>query len=500
VTSGALLVTGTCSGAGKTTLVAGLCRWLADHGLSVAPFKAQNMSLNSFVTRAGDEIGRAQAMQAQAARVEPEAAMNPVLLKPGSDRHSQVVVLGRPLAEMEAEAYWGATSSLLDVVIAAYEDLRKRYDVVVCEGAGSPAEINLRARDIVNMGFARAVGIPSVVVGDIDRGGMFASFVGTLAVLGPEDQDHVRGFVVNRFRGERGLLEPGLEMLRALTGRPTVGVVPYVHGLGIDAEDRPDPAFYRETAPPLGRHVLRVGVVRLPRASNLTDLDPLVAEPGVVVRFVSWPEELDDADVVIVPGTRATVDDLCWLERRGIGGALVERAAAGRPILGICGGYQMLGRSVHDAVESGRGVVDGLGLLPVRTVFGQQKVLGRPRRTLPDGCTVEGYEIHHGVVEVEGGEHFFADEGSQAGAVAGTSWHGVFENDAFRRSWLGAMARRTGRQFVPAPDTSFAALRDGRLSALAELVGTHLDTKAVVGLIAGEDRPAPPRLSLSRTA
>ena len=291
---------------------------------------------------------------------------------------------------------------------------------------------------------------------------------------------------------------PGVQMLRAITGRPTFGVLPYVEGLGIDAEDQPDPALYRETAPPVGRDVLRVGVVRLPRASNLTDLDPLVAEPGVVVRFVSWPAELDDADVVIVPGTRATVEDLGWLERRGIGGALIERAAAGRPILGICGGYQMLGRSVDDAVESGRGVVDGLGLLPVRTVFGGHKVLGRPRRSLPEGTTVEGYEIHRGVVEVHGGEPFFVDEGSQRGAVAGTSWHGVFENDAFRRAWLCDVAHRAGRRFVPAADTCFSDVRDRRLTSLAELVATYLDTTALLGLIEGDDGPACPRISVSR--
>ena len=238
--TGTVLVAGTSSGAGKSTLVAGLCRWCATRGISVAPFKAQNMSLNSFVTEGGEEIGRAQASQAQAARVEPEAIMNPVLLKPGTDSRSQVVVLGRAVGEMEAKRYWNEKANLLDVVVDAYRQLRARFDVVICEGAGSPAEINLRSFDIVNLGFARAVGVPVVVVSDIDRGGMFASLVGTLALLDDEDQRHVQGFVVNRFRGDRALLDPGLEMLRALTGRPTLGVLPYMEDLSIDEEDRPE--------------------------------------------------------------------------------------------------------------------------------------------------------------------------------------------------------------------------------------------------------------------
>ncbi|HEY5023547.1 MAG TPA: cobyric acid synthase, partial [Acidimicrobiales bacterium] len=326
--NGTILVTGTTSGSGKSTLVAGLCRWGARRGLSVAPFKAQNMSLNSFVTRQGDEIGRAQASQAQAARIEPEARMNPVLLKPGTDSRSQLVVLGRPAGEIEARAYWHEKASLLDVVVESYRDLRERFDVVICEGAGSPAEINLRAVDIVNLGFARAVGAPVIVVSDIDRGGMFASLVGTLALLDDEDQRLVQGFVVNRFRGDQTLLEPGLTMLETLTGRPTLGVLPYVEGLWVDEEDRPDPSAFRDPGQPIGEDTLRVAVLRLPRSSNLTDLDPLAAEPGVILVFASYPQEIADADLVVVPGTRATVDDLAWMRRRGFDAALAARAAA----------------------------------------------------------------------------------------------------------------------------------------------------------------------------
>jgi adenosylcobyric acid synthase len=482
---GTILVAGTSSGAGKSTLVAGLCRWLARSGISVAPFKAQNMSLNSFVTRAGEEIGRAQASQAEAARIEPEAAMNPVLLKPGTDTRSQVVVLGRPVGEMEAGAYCDDKANLLDVVVGAYQDLRARFDVVICEGAGSPAEINLRAVDIVNLGFARAVGAPVIVVGDIDRGGMFASLAGTVALLDPEDQQHVQGFVVNRFRGDRALLEPGLEMLRILTGRPTLGVIPHVAGLWVDEEDQLNESAYIDPAEPVGNDMLRVAVVRLPRASNLTDFDPLAAEPGVIVRFVSRPQEIVDADLVVLPGTRATVDALAWLRGRGIDGALKQHAAAGRPILGICGGYQMMGVSIEDQVERRCGAVDGLGLLPVQTTFGADKVLARPRRTLTDGSMVEGYEIHHGVVRRLGGSPLFADEGCRVGPVAGTSWHGLFENDAFRRSFLVEAANHARRAFDVSPDTTFADIREARFETLADLITDHLDTQALACIIEG---------------
>jgi len=487
---GSLLVAGTSSGAVKTTLVTGLCRVLARRGVSVAPFKAQNMSLNSFVTLEGREIGRAQALQARAARIEPEAVMNPVLLKPGSDARSHVMVLGRPFAHVAAEEYWDSKRPLLEVVLAAHGDLRRRFEVVVCEGAGSPAEINLRSSDIVNMGFARSAGVATVLVGDIDRGGVFASFVGTLGLLSSDDRELVRGFVVNRFRGERRLLEPGLEELERLTGRPTYGVVPYVPGLGLDAEDAPDESAYLDPLPAVGRDVLRVQVLRLPRASNLTDFDPLVAEPGVVVRFVSRPEELRDADLVVIPGTRATISDLRWLRARGIDRALAERASAGGPVLGVCGGYQMLGNEIEDEHESCAGRVEGLGLLPVRTRFSAQKVLGRPSRTLADGSVVEGYEIHHGVVEAcgrapRGSAPFFSDEGWRAGPVCGTQWHGIFENDRFRRDYLAEVARRTGRNFEPSPGTCFADVREAHIEKLADTVEEHVDVEGLLELAVG---------------
>ncbi|MEP7022067.1 MAG: cobyric acid synthase [Pseudonocardiales bacterium] len=496
---GALLVAGTSSDVGKSVVVAGLCRWLAREGVQVAPFKAQNMSLNSFVTRDGKEIGRAQAAQAQACRIEPEAVMNPVLLKPGSDTTSQLIVLGTAVAEQDAGQYWNATrSGLLDVVTGAFADLTARFDVVICEGAGSLAEINLRDSDIVNLGFARAADVPTIVVGDIDRGGVFASLIGTVAVLDPDDQDLITGFVINKFRGDRALVEPGLRMLAERTGRPTLGVLPFVEGIGVDAEDAIDRALLLAGAPPVGADVLRVSVVAFPRMSNHTDLDALAIEPGVVLRAGRDPAGFADADLIVLPGTRATVADLEWLRERRLDEAVRRHAAAGRPVLGICGGYQMLGTEIDDPVESRAGRVDGLGLLPVRTRFEPTKTLGRPSRVLPDGTVLDGYEIHFGQVVREGGSPLVADIGARSGSVAGTIWHGLLENDRFRRDYLAEVARAAGRRFVPAPDTSFASVREQRLERLADLVAEHLDRDAVRRLLDGRPRGLP-RLRLSLT-
>ncbi|MFG2090433.1 MULTISPECIES: cobyric acid synthase [unclassified Spirillospora] len=485
-----LLVAGTTSDAGKSVVTAGLCRWLARKGVKVAPFKAQNMSLNSMVTGDGAEIGRAQYMQAQAAGVAARAVMNPVLLKPGSDRRSQVVVLGRPVAEVDALQYGEHREWLKGVVKESLEELRDEYDVVICEGAGSPAEINLRAGDIVNMGLARAAELPVIVVGDIDRGGVFASLYGTVALLEPADQALIAGFVINKFRGARELLEPGLEQLETLTGRPTLGVLPWKSGLYLDSEDAlaleaPRP----EAKGPVGNETLRVAVVRFPRISNFTDLDALACEPGVVVRYAASAGDLAEADLVVLPGTRATVGDLAWLRERGMADAIGGRARAGRPVLGICGGYQMLAEEIVDQVESGAGRVEGLGLLPARVEFREEKTLGRPLGSAY-GEDVHGYEIHHGVV-VARGEPFL--DGCRQGAVWGTTWHGAMENDGFRRAFLQDVARESGRDFTPAPDVSFEALREATLDTLGDLVEEHLDTDAVWRII---ENGAPRNLSV----
>jgi adenosylcobyric acid synthase len=482
---GALLVAGTSSDAGKSVVTAGLCRWLAREGVRVAPFKAQNMSLNSFVTADGAEIGRAQAMQAAAAGIEPDARMNPVLLKPGSDTRTHVVVLGQPVTEVGALEYRQHSGRLLGVALGSLAELRAEYDVVICEGAGSPAEINLRDTDIANMGLARAASLPVIVVGDIDRGGVFASFHGTIALLTPADQALIAGFVINKFRGDPRLLAPGLRMLAELTGRPSYGVLPWRGGLGIDAED----SLGLDRAPgagvtgqeSFGHEVLRVSVVRLPRISNFTDVDALAAEPGVLVRFATAAAELADADLVVLPGTRATVSDLAWLRERGFAAVISERARQGLPVLGICGGYQMLAREIDDPVESRAGVVAGLGLLPVRVEFGPGKILGRPRGSAY-GAEVTGYEIHHGIASVGPGAEPFPG-GCRVAGVWGTTWHGTLESDAFRRAFLTEVAGLAGRDFTVAPGTDFAAARQARLDTLGDLVAEHLDTGALRRLI-----------------
>lgn len=483
---GALLVAGTTSDAGKSALAAGICRWLARRGVRVAPFKAQNMSNNSVVTPDGGEIGRAQAMQAHACGLAPSVAFNPVLLKPGSDRSSQVVVLGRVDGTVSARSYYERKAALLDVVTDTLADLRKQYEVVICEGAGSPAEINLRRSDIANMGLAQAADLPVVVVGDIDRGGVLAHLFGTLAVLDAADQARIAGFVINKFRGDPSLLAPGLDQLAALTGRPTFGVVPWADGLWLDAEDSlgavADGVLGRP-APPLGSQWLRVGVVRLPRISNSTDAEALAAEPGVAVRYVTEPSRLADVDLVVLPGSKATVSDLAWLRETGLADAVVAHAGAGRQVLGICGGYQMLGSRIADPHGVEGGSADGLGLLDLEVVFDVDKHLGNPTGTAW-GHPVAGYEIHHGGVTRSGDASLIDGEGSEAGAVLGTHWHGLLENDAFRRELLRRAAERSGRTgFVAAPDTAFAEVRDAQLDLLGDLVEQHVDTSSLEHVI-----------------
>ncbi len=490
---GALLVAGTHSDAGKSVVVAGICRWLAREGVRVAPFKAQNMALNSFVTLEGAEIGRAQAAQAAAARITPEAAMNPILLKP-SARNTQVILRGRPWATASAKSYGKMKKKLLPIVLETLEDLRSRFDVVVCEGAGSPAEINLRSRDLANMGLARAAKMPVILVGDIDRGGLFASLYGTLALLSAEDQALISGFLVNKFRGDPAVLAPGLEGLSRLTNRPFIGTLPYVWGLGLDGEDSLALDAPAETKAPLRGDVLRVAVVRLGRISNFTDFDALAHEPGVWVSFTTSPAEVLAADLAIIPGTKATVADLAGLRSRGLDRVFAERTRLALPTLGVCGGYQMLGERIVDGIESEEGEVSGLGLLPVGTVFERDKLLARPsgRAPLFGDAEVSGYEIRHGRVFRHGGEPLFVgdglDEGCKVGATLGTSWHGVMESDGFRRSLLGWVARERGLDWTPGEE-SFAAARERRLEKLGDLVADNVDREALLRLI--DDGPPP---------
>ena len=489
--SGTLLVAGTTSDAGKSMVVAGLCRLLARKGIRVAPFKAQNMSNNSAVTVEGGEIGRAQAMQARAAGLAPSVRFNPILLKPGSDTTSQLVIKGQVVGPVTAAEYWSDRSRLSAVVQDELAKLRTEFDVVICEGAGSPAEINLRAMDLVNMGLARAANLPVIIVGDIDRGGLLAHLFGTVAVLEPDDQALIAGFIVNKFRGDVSLLEPGLRQLAELSGRPTYGVLPYTDDLWLDTEDAVPVLAHRVLGtpqPPRGSQWLRVAVLRLPRISNSTDVEALACEPGVLVRWVREPADLADTDVIVVPGTKSTVADLGWLREHGLDQAIRAHAASGRAVLGICGGFQMLCRSIDDPVESRSGRIEAMGMLDADIVFAPDKVLCRRQGSLA------GYEIHHGRVarcaeaawfEVEG-----CPQGYRRGQVFGTHWHGLFDNDDFRRQWLTLAAAAAGRDgFVVAEGVDVAARRDAQLDLMADLLDAHLDVDAIIGLL--DDGPPP---------
>jgi adenosylcobyric acid synthase len=492
--SGALLVAGTSSDAGKSVVVAGLCRLLARKGIRVAPFKAQNMSNNSVVTVEGGEIGRAQAIQARAAGLEPSVRFNPILLKPGSDRSSQLVIRGQVAESVTAAGYVHHRDRLAGIVGDELSSLRAEFDAVICEGAGSPAEINLRATDLANMGLARAANLPVILVGDIDRGGLLAHLFGTVAVLEPADQALIAGFVVNKFRGDPELLEPGLEALHAMTGRPTYGVLPYAEELWLDAEDSLSVVAHRVVgtpAPPRGDEWLRVAVIRLPRISNSTDVEALACEPGVLVRWITDAADLADADLIVLPGSKATVADLSWLRDRGLAGAIADHARAGKPVLGICGGLQMLCRRIEDTVESGAGEVAGLGLFDADVAFAEAKVLRHWRR--PHDGPLSGYEIHHGRLSRCAEETWFAadwqPQGILRGAVFGTHWHGLLDNDDFRRAWLARVAEAAGRHGFVVGDINVAARRDAQLDLIADLLAAHLDVDAVLGLLEGP----PPR-------
>ncbi|MBW3084983.1 Cobyric acid synthase [Austwickia sp. TVS 96-490-7B] len=491
-----VLIAGTTSDAGKSLVVTGLCRAWARRGIDVVPFKAQNMSNNSMVCADGSEIGRAQYLQALAARVEPTSAMNPVLLKPGTDRRSFVVLRGQPAGRLEAGEYATGRRHLAEAAWAAYDELAATHDLVVCEGAGSPAEINLRAGDYTNLGLATHCGLPVVLVGDIDRGGLLASLYGHWAILDDADRALLAGYVVNKFRGDVDVLRPGLEEITRRTGMRSYGVLPWLDGVWLDGEDALDLGAWRahRTDDEVDADaVLRVAVVAFPRTSNATDVDALAHEAGVDVVVTRDPGRVRDADLVVLPGSRSTIADLDWLRRTGLADAVISRVAAGRPTLGICGGYQMLAVHIDDenGVESSSGHradsggVPGLGLLPVHVVFGADKHLGRPRGTWR-GHHVVGYEIHHGVCEpLEGTEtdvEPFLD-GYHRGPVWGTLWHGALENDSFRRAWLTEIAQSVGSTWQPHPDTpGFTQRRETMIDDLADAVEEHLDLAALYDL------------------
>jgi adenosylcobyric acid synthase len=491
---GALMVCGTSSGAGKSTLVTGLCRLLARGGVSVAPFKAQNMSNNAAVCADGTEIGRAQYAQALAAGIEPCADLNPVLLKPLDDRRSQMIVLGAPAGSADATSYGPRAPALLEVACDALDRLRRRFDVVIVEGAGSPAELNLLDRDVANLPLAARAGLEAVVVADVDRGGMLAAAYGTLVLLPDELRGRVRGIVVNRFRGELGLLRPGLSMLEGHTGVSVLGVLPFLPG-ALDLEDSLDVP----TATGGHSDALTVAVVRTPRLSNFTDVEPLAVEPDLVVRFVTRPDQLEGVDLIVLAGSRSVIADLAWLRENGLAEAVTRSDAV---VLGVCGGYQMLGDAIVDepGADGAPGEAPGLGLLPVVTTFDVEKTTRRRRGRALD-CDITGYEIRHGTPARTRGEGWvdlddeYGDEheGAMAdGRVYGTSVHGLFESDAFRRAFLGHVAAARDRPFLPGPG-SFAAARRRFHDAVADAVETNLDLHAIAALIAGARHPEPAR-------
>lgn len=500
-----LMVQGTTSDAGKSILVAGLCRLLARKGVHVAPFKPQNMALNSAVTEDGGEIGRAQALQAQACFLEPHTDMNPILLKPSSDTGAQVIVHGKALCNMDARHYHDYKAVALDAVLQSYERLSGQYQAIMVEGAGSPAEINLRDNDIANMGFAEAVDCPVILIADIDRGGVFAHLVGTLELLSETEQQRVVGFVINRFRGDIALLQPGLDWLEERTGKPVLGVIPYLHGLHLDAEDAVDSVqVLGDQSANKGADksdVIKVVVPIFPRISNHTDFDALRLHPQVDLCYVGPGQPIPPADLIILPGSKSVPHDLQWLKEQGWGGAIQKHLRYGGKLLGICGGYQMLGNSVNDplGIEGVAGLTTGLGLLDIATELAESKQLRQVKGTLVldsttgilDGSignsTIYGYEIHCGVTTGPGlnrpivqlnfdGQDTDRQDGaiSDDGQVMGTYLHGLFEHPescSTLLKWAGLKAPELLDQ---------AAIREEQLDRLAVTLEEHLDCKTLL--------------------
>ena len=478
-----IMVQGTMSGAGKSLLVTALCRIFLQDGWRVAPFKSQNMALNSYVTPDGLEMGRAQAAQAEAAGIACDVRMNPILLKPSSDMGSQLIVNGEVRGYYAARDYFRMKRSLIPDILAAYNSLAKENDIIVIEGAGSPAEINLRADDIVNMGLAELVDAPVLLVGDIDRGGVFAQLYGTLALLQPEERRRVVGTIINKFRGDASLLEPGLRQLEELTGVPVLGFVPYTSA-DIDDEDSLSPRL-RQTA---AEKAIDIAVIRLPHISNFTDFSPLEEHPALGVRYVSEASMLGSPDLIILPGTKSTIPDLLWLRETGLADAVKARAGE-TPILGVCGGYQMLGQALRDpgGVEQ-KGSFEGLGLLPCETEFSGQKT--RTRRAAAvvaepfSGAALEGYEIHMGRTETNGALPFcrFSDgstDGAVQGNVFGTYLHGLFDTGELTVQLANWLAARKGIEIPAAEPGDRAAYRQRQYDLLADAVRQSIDLNAI---------------------
>ena len=491
-----LMVQGTMSNAGKSLVVAGLCRIFKQDGYRVAPFKSQNMALNSFITKDGAEMGRAQVMQAEAAGIEPQVIMNPILLKSTTDKGSQVIVNGVAIGNMPAKEYFKYKTKLIPDIVKAFRKLEEQADIIVIEGAGSPAEINLKENDIVNMGIARLVDAPVLLVGDIDRGGVFAQLLGTIMLLEEDEKARIRGLIVNKFRGDKSILDPGIVMLEERGGIPVTGVLPYLH-VRLDDEDS-----LSERLTNKGRGAVNIAVIRLPRISNFTDFSAFERIPGVEVSYVTGPGELADADLVILPGSKNTIGDLKWLRESGMEASLY-RFAQEKPVFGICGGYQMLGALVSDpdGVEEG-GSIRGLGLLQVDTILRGEKTTRQVRGSFgaPEGffsCLsgkeLEGYEIHMGDTRLMEGQRSLTQisasgereraDGAICGDVCGSYVHGIFDKGDIAFCVAKALADRKGVTLKEPEEADYQAFKESQYDLLAREMRKHMDMDAVYAML-----------------
>lgn len=495
----AIMVQGTMSNAGKSLLAAGLCRIFKQDGYRVAPFKSQNMALNSFITKEGLEMGRAQVMQAEAAGIEPCVLMNPILLKPTNDTGSQVIVNGEVLGNMSARDYFAYKKQLLPDIKKAYDTLAAENDIIVIEGAGSPAEINLKKDDVVNMGMAKLAKAPVLLVGDIDRGGVFAQLIGTVMLLEEDEKAMVKGLVINKFRGDKTILDPGITMLEEKAGIPVVGVAPYMQ-IQVEDEDSLTERFEGSASV----EMIDLAVIRVPRISNFTDFNPLESIPGVSVRYVKSVRELGNPDLILLPGTKNTMEDLLWMRQNGLEAAILKEASRGTLIFGICGGYQMLGESLADpyGVEAG-GKIAGMGLLPMDTVFSREKTRTRVEGVFSKqegdwkelgGTAFEGYEIHMGDSILKEGALAAAEltdssdgskkaDGAYCKNVYGTYVHGVFDKEACAEALIRVIGRRKGLDVQGMTGVDFQAFKETQYDLLAETLRKHLDMKRIYEIL-----------------
>ena len=495
-----IMIQGTMSNAGKSLVTAGLCRVFKQDGYKVAPFKSQNMALNSFITKEGLEMGRAQVMQAEACGIEPSVNMNPILLKPTNDVGSQVIVNGEVLGNMSARDYYKKKTELIPHIMEAYNNLAKEYDIIVMEGAGSPAEINLKENDIVNMGMAKLVNSPVLLVGDIDRGGVFASIVGTLMLLEEDERKMIKGTIINKFRGDINILKPGLDMIEEITKTPVVGVVPYME-LDIDDEDSLSERFNNKGTVDL----IDIAVIRLPRISNFTDFNTFEYIPGVSLRYVKSVRELKDPDMIILPGTKNTMEDLKWLRESGLETQILKQAAKGKVIFGICGGYQMLGMELSDPfnVESG-GTMAGMGLLPTKTVFEKEKVRTRVSGNFNEVSGIlaelsyvefEGYEIHMGqttydfneeeltTIDNVNGEDIIKNDGLYKDNVYGSYIHGIFDKEEVSKAIVESLCIHKGIDYSSISTVDIEKYKEEQYDKLAEGIRNSLDMKAIYKIL-----------------